>query len=503
MPGSGVDTVVFERSPAGAGTWTATPASWDTASGPDAVADGDYDLRVDDDRQRRQLLHAPRRSPSRRPHGADDLGVARAGLAEQRAGHGQLHARATAPAPASAPTSYRVDGGSCSSRQLRDRRRAGRPLERRLARRRSTSRPTTSATSRRRRRSPSSSTRPRRAAPPATRALPARDRQPDLLDRRRRRQLGPVPVLARRRRRLVEHRRRRHLAAVRGLLEHDARRRRPVRPARGRHRHHRQRRERAPARPAEDGRQHRSGAASSPRPPRRRSSPARVNVTANASDGAVPPASGVSAVRFEIKPSGAGSFTRLRHADRSGRRLDLPAVARDRRASPTAPPTSTSSSPTSPATRRPRRTHTINVDNDAPVVTLDDPGAAVGRQRHASTATTSRRHGAGRLRATARSAAARWHGDRVRRDARRRLRRHLDDRTRRRAAVRADRGRAPTSAATPRRAHRGRRCVDRTQPTGSDHRARRRRRPSAAPRSPLAATARGRAARASSRSSGR
>ncbi|HZB41224.1 MAG TPA: Ig-like domain-containing protein, partial [Ilumatobacter sp.] len=44
--GSGVATVAFERSPAGAGTWTATPATWDTASGPDAVADGSYDLRV-------------------------------------------------------------------------------------------------------------------------------------------------------------------------------------------------------------------------------------------------------------------------------------------------------------------------------------------------------------------------------------------------------------------------------------------------------------------------
>ena len=44
--GSGVATVVFERSPAGAGSWSPTPASWDTASGPNAVADGDYDLRV-------------------------------------------------------------------------------------------------------------------------------------------------------------------------------------------------------------------------------------------------------------------------------------------------------------------------------------------------------------------------------------------------------------------------------------------------------------------------
>ena len=40
--GSGVATVVFQRSPAGAGTWTSQAASWDTT----AQADGDYDLRV-------------------------------------------------------------------------------------------------------------------------------------------------------------------------------------------------------------------------------------------------------------------------------------------------------------------------------------------------------------------------------------------------------------------------------------------------------------------------
>ncbi len=44
--GSGVDTIVFERSPAGANTWSATAASWNTASGPDSVGDGSYDLRV-------------------------------------------------------------------------------------------------------------------------------------------------------------------------------------------------------------------------------------------------------------------------------------------------------------------------------------------------------------------------------------------------------------------------------------------------------------------------
>ncbi len=44
--GSGVDTVVFERRPAGGGPWTVTPPTWDTASGPHAVGDGSYDLRV-------------------------------------------------------------------------------------------------------------------------------------------------------------------------------------------------------------------------------------------------------------------------------------------------------------------------------------------------------------------------------------------------------------------------------------------------------------------------
>jgi len=40
--GSGVATVAYQRSPAGAGTWTSTPASWNTTG----VADGLYDLRV-------------------------------------------------------------------------------------------------------------------------------------------------------------------------------------------------------------------------------------------------------------------------------------------------------------------------------------------------------------------------------------------------------------------------------------------------------------------------
>ena len=42
LGGSGVDTVTFQRSPAGAGTWTSQAASWNT----NLQADGQYDLRV-------------------------------------------------------------------------------------------------------------------------------------------------------------------------------------------------------------------------------------------------------------------------------------------------------------------------------------------------------------------------------------------------------------------------------------------------------------------------
>ena len=77
----GVATVVFERSPAGAGSWTATPAGWNTASGPNAVADGDVRPAREDDRQRRQLVHVRGDHGPGRPHGADDLRLARAGIA--------------------------------------------------------------------------------------------------------------------------------------------------------------------------------------------------------------------------------------------------------------------------------------------------------------------------------------------------------------------------------------------------------------------------------------
>ena len=88
--GSGVDSVVFERSPAGAGTWSATAASWNTASGPDAVADGSYDLRVKTTDNAGNVFSVARDHRARRPHRARDDRVARPRLAEQRAGHRQL-----------------------------------------------------------------------------------------------------------------------------------------------------------------------------------------------------------------------------------------------------------------------------------------------------------------------------------------------------------------------------------------------------------------------------
>ena len=101
-----------------------------------------------------------------------------------------------------------------------------------------------------------------------------------------------------------------------------------------------------------------------------------VDVTATATDGAVPPASGVSAVRFEVKPSGAGTFTvfgtqttpivgsTYRQALATGTLADGPADLR-------VVVTDVAGNETTSAT------HTLNVDNDAPAVTLNDPGAAV------------------------------------------------------------------------------------------------------------------------------
>ncbi|MDX6439924.1 MAG: large repetitive protein, partial [Gaiellaceae bacterium] len=101
-----------------------------------------------------------------------------------------------------------------------------------------------------------------------------------------------------------------------------------------------------------------------------------VTVTASASDGSVPPASGVSAVRFEVKPTGAGAFTvfgtqtvpvgstysqALATTTLSDGPADIQVVVTD-----------VAGNETTSATR------TINIDNLAPVVTLADPGAVVG-----------------------------------------------------------------------------------------------------------------------------
>jgi hypothetical protein len=109
--GSGVDTVVFQRSPAGAGTWTATPATWDTAAGAHAVADGQYDLRVvTTDRAGNSFTSpavtvlvdhtAPTTSASLAPASPSNAPVTVSFSAADGAGSGV------------AKTEYRVDGGS-------------------------------------------------------------------------------------------------------------------------------------------------------------------------------------------------------------------------------------------------------------------------------------------------------------------------------------------------------------------------------------------------------
>ena len=91
--GSGVDTVVFERSPAAAGTWTATAASWNTASGPDSVADGAYDLRVKTTDKAGNSFTSAVVTVLVDHTAPVTSAVARSGQPEQRAGHGQLHGR--------------------------------------------------------------------------------------------------------------------------------------------------------------------------------------------------------------------------------------------------------------------------------------------------------------------------------------------------------------------------------------------------------------------------
>ena len=212
----------------------------------------------EDDRQRRQRLHVVPDHGARRPHGAHDVRVARARLAEQRAGHRQLlrdrryrlgRRRNLLPRRRRQHPARHGSGRSRSRRPLERRLAPGRVLRHRRGRQRRDAQEHLG-----RDRHDGSERLGRRP-----RHLPSRDREPELLDRCCRRQLGPVPVLARGRRRVVEHRRSRHRAAVHGLLEHGARRRRALRPARRRHRHDRQRRQHAAPGLAEDGRQHRPG----------------------------------------------------------------------------------------------------------------------------------------------------------------------------------------------------------------------------------------------------
>jgi hypothetical protein len=109
--GSGVDTVVFERRPAGGGAWTVTPTPWDTASGPHAVGDGSYELRVTTtDRAGNAFTSgavtvlvdhtAPVTSATPSPASPSNAPVTVTFNADDGAGSGV------------AQTSYRVDGGS-------------------------------------------------------------------------------------------------------------------------------------------------------------------------------------------------------------------------------------------------------------------------------------------------------------------------------------------------------------------------------------------------------
>ena len=115
--GSGVATVVFERSPAGAGTWTATAATWNTGSGPDAVADGSYDLA-----SRRPTTPATCSRPPRSPFSSTTPHRRRPPPSppRRRATHRSRSAsrRATAPARASA-SSPTASTAAASSRAPR------------------------------------------------------------------------------------------------------------------------------------------------------------------------------------------------------------------------------------------------------------------------------------------------------------------------------------------------------------------------------------------------
>ena len=222
---------------------------------------------------------------------------------------------------------------------------------------------------------------------------------------------------------MVEHRRCRHLAAVRGVLEHRARRRRAVRPARRRHRHDRQRRQHAASGPAEDRRQHRPGRLRHRSCRRRRTSPAESRSTRAR-------ATAPSRRHRECRPCASRSSPPGPARTASSARRPRPSSARPTgrrwrlRHSPTASPSCGSSSRDVAGNESTSAMSTINVDNDAPVVTLGDPGAAVGSSVNLS-CVVLRRHGRRHLPLPAGRHARDRHSDRLGRDGA--VRPHLDD----------------------------------------------------------------------------
>ena len=351
--GSGVDTVVFERSPAGANTWTATAASWNTASGPDSVADGNYDLRVKTtDKAGNSFTSplvtvlvdhtAPVTSASLAPGSPSNAPVTVSFTAGDGSGSGV------------STTSYRVDGGRVLQGSSvivcapGDHSNDGNHVVEFFStddvgnvetpKTVNVLIDTTAPNG-----TPGDPGDYLRGIANLTYSTSATDVSSVQF------QFSPASAG-----RLVEYRRRRRRAALRGLLDDHPRRRRPVRPARRRHRLDRQRRQRAPPGPAEDRRQHGSlrlrhvARAVELRLRQRRRDRDRNRRRRAARLGRLRGALRDQALRRRL-------VHRLRHADRPDRRLDLPAVRWPPARSPTARPTCRSSSPTSPATRqRPR-----------------------------------------------------------------------------------------------------------------------------------------------------
>ena len=389
--------------------------------------------------------------------------------AEQRARHGQLQRRATARAPASAPPRTASTAAASSWATAVDRRRPGRPLERRLARGRSSSRPTTSATSR-----PSKSGHRRdrhdgaercsggdpgdylRGIANLTYSTGAGDVSSVQF------QFSPAgagawsnigaadispPYEAAWNTMLVADGPYDLRAVVTDSTGNVAYTLLPGLPKTVDN-----------TAPSGSGHIARRGVV-------RLRHGQRSN--ANASDGAVPPASGVSAVRFEIKPSGSGSFsvfgTQTAPVVGSTYRQSLTTAGVRR----TAPPTCASSSPTSPATRRPPLPRTDHVrQRRACRSRSNDPGAAVVRDDHTRSQHV-RRHGADvTFRSAARPAPERRTTIATDSTPGQRLRRHLGRLARSPTALYELAPARLTSAGTPGRARADDARLDNTQPTG-------------------------------------